>query len=222
MIIVTSLDEKRNSNTHLVPYIDRLKYRSFLDILNSIQVIDKYITNKEANYTHDYNKITFRKINDKSSDIIIDKKVIDITYKQIENKHFSKEQKELIDPNKIKDIDYGTKIHALLEYSDFTNPSNEYVKNLLAKVPPNFLNTYHEFEFSYMIDDIKYHGIIDLMLEYDNVIYIIDYKLKNITDSEYITQLVGYKKYIEMITNKEVKTFLYSLINDDLKEVTCE
>ena len=41
MIIVTSLDKERDKYSHLVPYEDRIKYRSFLDILNSISVIDK-------------------------------------------------------------------------------------------------------------------------------------------------------------------------------------
>ena len=42
-----------------------------------------------------------------------------------------------------------------------------------------------------------YHGIIDLMLEYSDNIKIIDSKLKNISDNEYLKQLNGYKTYIE-------------------------
>ena len=57
------------------------------------------------------------------------------------------------------------------------------------------------------------------MLEYDNYINIIDYKLKNINDIEYIKQLNGYKQYIEKISNKKVKIYLYSIIEDELKEV---
>ena len=41
------------------------------------------------------------------------------------------------------------------------------------------------------------------MLVYENYIDIIDYKLSNIDDEKYIDQLNGYKKYIEMISNKK-------------------
>ena len=54
------------------------------------------------------------------------------------------------------------------------------------------------------------------------MIYIIDYKLKNISDKEYYKQLDGYRLYIENITNKKIKTYLYSIIDNDLKEVTYE
>ena len=49
--------------------------------------------------------------------------------------------------------------------------------------------------------------------------YLFDYKLKDISDKEYLNQLAGYKKYISGISNKEVKTFLYSVIDNTLKEV---
>ena len=57
------------------------------------------------------------------------------------------------------------------------------------------------------------------MVEYEDYINIIDYKLKNTDDSEYAKQLKGYKKYIERISNKKVNTYLYSLIDGELKEV---
>ena len=63
------------------------------------------------------------------------------------------------------------------------------------------------------------HGIIDLMLEYDNEIKIIDYKLNNINDSEYLNQLEGYKKYIEEKTKKKVNIYLYSILKGELKEL---
>ena len=43
MIIVTSLNKDMDSYNRLVPKEKRMKYRSFLDILNSISVIDKYV-----------------------------------------------------------------------------------------------------------------------------------------------------------------------------------
>ena len=71
----------------------------------------------------------------------------------------------------------------------------------------------------YEQDNISYHGIIDLMLVYDDHIDIIDYKLKNITDENYIKQLNGYKSYIENKLNKKTSTYLYSIIDNNLLEI---
>ena len=57
------------------------------------------------------------------------------------------------------------------------------------------------------------------MLEYNNSIDIIDYKLMNIESDEYINQLMGYKHYIEKTFNKSVKLYLYSILNNKIKEL---
>ena len=106
---------------------------------------------------------------------------------------------------------YGTKVHELMEYDS----DNEYFKRLLKHIPDNFINIYHEYEFIY--ENVT--GIIDLMIEYDDKILIIDYKLKDIKDTEYMKQLNGYKKYIESISKKKIEIYLYSLLDDILKEV---
>ena len=78
---------------------------------------------------------------------------------------------------------------------------------------------YKEYEFIYNHDLVKRHGIIDLMLEYDNYIDIIDYKLKNIDDKNYLKQLEGYMEYIKSISNKDVNIYLYSLIDKKYKKL---
>ena len=78
---------------------------------------------------------------------------------------------------------------------------------------------YHEYEFFYEKDNINYHGIIDLILEYNDHIDIIDFKLKSITDDNYKSQLYGYKNYIENITNKKVNTYLYSVLNEKIESI---
>ena len=57
------------------------------------------------------------------------------------------------------------------------------------------------------------------MLEYDNHIDIVDYKLKNIEDSHYLDQLNGYKEYINLVTSKEVNIYLYSILDDKMKKI---
>jgi ATP-dependent exoDNAse (exonuclease V) beta subunit len=71
----------------------------------------------------------------------------------------------------------------------------------------------------YEKDNTLFHGIIDLMLEYDDHIDIIDYKLKHTVDENYVKQLHGYKEYISRICNKCVNTYLYSIILDEITEI---
>lgn len=222
MIIVTSLKEDRDGYQNLVPYNKRIKYMSFLDILNSVKVIDKYIIDKDVIVNKDYDKVILKDITPEDSNIILNKKQLDIKYEVKENSHFSKEHTGLFKKEDLKKMEYGTKIHESLEYADFKNSHNKYLNNLLKKIDHNFINTYHEYEFIYEEDNHEYHGIIDLMIEYENVLYIIDYKLKNISDDAYLKQLAGYKNYIKGITHKEVKTYLYSIMDDSLMEVECE
>ena len=122
----------------------------------------------------------------------------------------------------IKKMEYGTNIHELLEYADFKNPQEKFVINLLKQIDNNFINVYHEYEFIWKENETTHHGIIDLIIEYNDKITIIDYKLKSISDKEYLHQLTEYRKYIESISSKPVTTYLYSLINNELKEVSYE
>ena len=71
----------------------------------------------------------------------------------------------------------------------------------------------------YIKDDTKYHGIIDLMLEYDNHIDIIDYKLKNIDDDKYLKQLNGYKEFVATKTNKVINLYLYSIVDSKFLKI---
>ena len=112
MIIVCSLDKDRIGYNKMVSALERIKYRSFLDILNSISVIDKYVVPKEAEYTHDYDLIMTKDLTSLGEPTeIIKKKEIDILYKPIEKLHFSKENNKILDIDTIKTMEYGTKIH---------------------------------------------------------------------------------------------------------------
>ena len=159
-----------------------------------------------------------KNINLNDSNVVIENKKINIEYSANEKKHFSKETKNLLTKEEIKLMELGSEIHEQLEYSSFNESSNKYVNNLLNHFN-NFINVYKEYEFIYEKDNKLYNGIIDLMLEYDNKINIIDYKLKNINDSSYINQLKGYQEYIKTISNKEVSIYLYSILDDKIKKI---
>jgi ATP-dependent exoDNAse (exonuclease V) beta subunit len=75
----------------------------------------------------------------------------------------------------------------------------------------------HEYEY---YDDINnVHGIIDCLITKDNEVDIIDFKLKKISDEAYDHQLHTYRDYIKTITNKDIKMYLLSIIDGDIREV---
>ncbi len=209
MIVVTSIDYDKIKYKNIIPDNIKLKYRCFLDIFNSID-LDKYIVKKDYIIDKNYDKVKLKDINIKS-DIIINGKSINLEYSIVDKKRYSKVVNKLITREELNKMEYGTLIHELMEY----DTSNEYFIKLLKHIEEGYINIYHEYEFIY--EDVI--GIIDLMVEYNDKILIIDYKLKNISDKEYTRQLNGYKKYIESITNKKVEIYLYSLLDDILEVV---
>ena len=76
-----------------------------------------------------------------------------------------------------------------------------------------------EYEFTYQEENTLSHGIIDLLIEREDKMIIVDYKLKNIDDPLYDKQLNGYRKVIKDKTNKEVECYLYSIIDNKFRQV---
>ena len=219
MIIVAPLDDTTAGYNNLVPFNKRLKYRSFLDILKSINLINKYIVNKTAHYTKDYLLSKIKKIDEQKKQPSVTEKYVNIEYQKLKTAHFSKEKISLLDKDTIKKMKYGTDTHELFEYTDFSNTNNKVVKNLLKNIDLNYQEIYKEYEFIYTKEDTTYHGIIDLLIVYPDHISIIDYKLKNIDDEAYLKQLSGYLEYIKSITNKEVSIYLYSILDEELRKI---
>ena len=120
--------------------------------------------------------------------------------------------KELLNSNNQNDLQYLFKI--------YREKTPHLFNILLNQIEKDFINVYHEYEFIYTEKKVEYHGIIDLLVEYNDKIYIIDYKLRNTDDKAYLKQLEGYKNYIMNISNKLVKTYLYSIIDNKIKEIT--
>ena len=209
----------------------RGKYNSFASIMYSLESITKdYYTNidiNDINLSKDYNMIS----NDnymKHLNLIDDKIVINNIYVPSsikENKTFSKKDIHIITKEEEDKLLYGRLVHELFECTDFNNLDNlsdsnkKIINNFLEKIDINGANIYKEYEFIYEEDNTTYHGIIDLMLEYQDNIKIIDYKLKNINDDAYIKQLTGYKNYIEKLFNKKTSIYLYSITLNTLEEI---
>ncbi len=239
MIIILPEKETKKlekNDNGVIEEIRRLKFMKLSDFMygvkdylgNYFKSID--ITKLGLTKNYQYSKsINIKENNTITDDINVEE--INIQNDIIEDKHFSKESNKVSTKEEIKMMNYGTKIHEYLELIDYKNPNlslieDNFIKTKIEKFLNNSLlenikdsNIYHEYEFFYEKDNTNYHGIIDLMLEYDTHIDIIDFKLKNVVDENYKNQLNGYKKYIESITNKKVNTYLYSILNEDIKEI---
>lgn len=228
MIMVTSFPEKNALSVD--------KCRSFLDMINySKEILNPYIINfsiGSLNISKDYNLIKktnysneINECNDK-----IEFNEINIEQELLHKEKISKSTNELIDKDTKEKMKFGTKIHEILELIDFKNPLydeleiSDFYKSRIKKII-DFVdislveNIYKEYEFMYEADENVYHGIIDLMVEYDNAITIIDYKLKNIDDENYIKQLNCYKDYISSKTNKKIDMYLFSIIDGTFNKI---
>ena len=214
----------------------RRRYKSFSKILDSIKYkINKYyqeIDLDSLNLTKDYlyNKTSLDKLVSNEQKIKVEE--IDLVpSKTLKQEHFSKNLHELSKVSEKKNMEFGTLVHETLEYIDFKNPDYSLIDNSLIRTKvEKFLNSsllvnirdakiYKEHEFIYSDEFNEYHGIIDLMLEYENRIDIIDYKLNNIKDENYLKQLEGYRTYIKGISKKEINIYLYSIISETLEKL---
>lgn len=230
-ILPSNTKEDNKSIGDIIDNSIRGKYNSFASIMYSLESITKdYYKNidiNDINLSKDYNMISnnnykehLKLINDK---IGVNTTCIPSSIK--ENKTFSKKDIHIITKEEEDKLLYGRLVHELFECTDFNNLDNlsdnnkKIIERFLEKVDISHANIYKEYEFIYDEDNTTYHGIIDLMLEYQDNIKIIDYKLKNINDDAYIKQLNGYKDYIEKLFNKKTSIYLYSITLNTLEEI---
>lgn len=230
-ILPSNTKEDNKSIGDIIDNNIRGKYNSFASIMYSLESITKdYYKNidiNDINLSKDYNMISnnnykehLKLINDK---IEVNTTCIPSSIK--ENKTFSKKDIHIINKEEEDKLLYGRLVHELFECTDFNDLDNlsdnnkKIIERFLEKVDISHANIYKEYEFIYDEDNTTYHGIIDLMLEYQDSIKIIDYKLKNINDDAYIKQLTGYKNYIEKLFNKKTSIYLYSITLNTLEEI---
>ena len=233
MVIVIPKSEEETTYQRVPNYIKE-KYSSFEKILNSINLsLDKYKKDISIKLTKDYKinkkELFFDKLLLKDDKLIVNE--LSIESNPIEEKHFSKESLKLQSKEEKELLEFGTKVHEILEYLDLNNPNLDNINDSNIKDKINvFLHTdiiqsnlnnnfYKEYEFMYLEDNNQMHGIIDLLIERKDSYIIIDYKLKNIDDPLYDKQLNGYKKYIENKTSKKVECYLYSILDSKYRKI---
>ena len=212
MIIVLPDRETRTLEKNNDGVIEEIRRLSFNKLSSFIYGIKNYLYSyfegidiEKLGLTKNYlypKKIVQETLNNIKDNINVEE--INIENEVVEEKHFSKETNKIITKEENDLMKFGTKVHEIFELLDFKNidlslVDNKFIRNKVEKFLSNDLlknisnaNIYKEYEFIYNKDNNEYHGIIDLMLEYDNHIDIIDYKLKSITDENYIKQLNGY------------------------------
>lgn len=228
VFVLPSTDKKHDINR-------KMKFKSFADFIYALD-LDKFISKfdyLELNITRDYNLI--RKNNFQNSLNKIDEKInfqgVILSLDEVKEQKFSKDVNSIISKKDMENMSLGKQFHECLEYLDFLNPNFSMINNsFLKKKVQKFLESdllkniskatiYKESEFKYLDNNIEYHGILDLLIEYDDYIDIIDYKLKNVSDDAYIKQLLGYKKYINLIKKKDVNVYLYSIIDEKFMKI---
>ena len=226
IIMVMPKYEERNNPVNEIKFIDGIKFKSFYDFLVALSGnVARYekevnINNLGLTKEYEFSKVIRNNTLD-SNDEIMEFIDCNIDYEEIETKHASKIIKNIISKEEAKTLEFGTHMHEILELTDFKNvkTNNKHINNLLDTFNFKDATIYQELEFVFVKDDIKYHGIIDLMLEYSDKICIIDYKLKNIDDENYIKQLSVYYDYVKSVSDKNIELYLYSILDNVVKKV---
>ncbi len=210
----------------------RKQFRSFADIIYALNdYLNSYKSNidlENLKLTKKYNTILKKEIELDSDVSKLQIETFNINDDINEEQKFSKTINSIINSGLQKNLDLGLQFHETLEYIDFKNPNYDIIdniliknkiKNFISKLDLNYKNIYKETEFMYTDNNINYHGIIDLVIEYDTYVNLIDYKLKYTESEDYKKQLIGYKKYLEKITSKPVYVNLYSILNEEFLKI---
>ena len=234
IIMVNPINE---SDDVLLPYqndvvnnLERQKYSNFGTVLASIKpILAKYITS--VNYEVDKRYERLKEVNYKDSlqiiDFHYDTEVLNLEKIKIEEKVFSHSNME-IESN--KETTSGLDVHEVLEYLDFNNymedlanyELSDFIKDKIKELfnmpfMEDIKNSKVYKEHEFYTDDS--HGIIDLLIEKEDMFIIVDYKLKDISKSYYVDQVKGYMDYIKSTTNKEVAGYLYSILDCEYKKI---
>lgn len=235
MIIVMPEQEEASEVLDIVPIYERNKYNSFLSIAKSIfSTLLPFETKVNVPVNRNYQIVEGKsEENDlklETDNLVVEENKYEETL--IEETKFSKDSLHLITKEEQEVMDFGTKVHETLEQMDFTNPESSisHLDKQIREKIKLFLETdlikeninsklYKEYEFTYTDGTNHSHGIIDLLIEREDKLIIVDYKLKNIDDSAYDNQLNGYRKIIKEKTNKPVECYLYSIIDSTFRKV---
>lgn len=234
-IVMEQFSEKEN----ILQDTRQEKYSSFYDVLSDLKVdliIREQKTNMDKlNLTKDYNKISKIKELGKHSFSKIEKEEVSLK-KEIKQVSISSKESLLIGDQYILGLeDKGTKLHKYMELiglgknkyqliDKLINDKNDKDK-ILNFIDSDFissliiLNYYSEYEFIYEDAERQIKGIIDLIIETNEEMIIIDYKLSDIESEAYFEQVETYKRYLKTVTDKLISGYLYSFNKKEFRKV---
>ena len=231
MIMVTEKIEEQTESSGLVSSAIRSKYNSFLSIIKSIYT-SLLPYEKEVNVTPSKEYLLSKNnMNENELKLSIDNleiEELEIEKIPVEHTRYSKDILHLSTKEEKEKMEFGTKVHQVLEQLDFKHPNLEGLPEKVQEKIKVFLKSplvtenidgsfYPEYEFIDRKENT--HGIMDLVIENENKMIIIDYKLKNIEDDAYDKQLNGYREFLKKKTNKDVECYLYSIIDEVYRKV---
>lgn len=193
---------------------------SFNDVLESTSILAKYPS------FYPTNSGAVKKDNPEMNITKVTLKEINVTYQEIVHTRASKFTDAEVDSAVLS---FGSELHYYLEHLDFESDDLSYIKNRqMRKYVYNVKNSplfkgvknkdvRHEYHFYDNSSGIE--GYIDALIIKENEVDIVDFKLKNIDEIEYVSQLNIYKDYIKKVTNKPIKMYLLAAITGEIKEV---
>lgn len=123
-----------------------------------------------------------------------------------------------------KALAFGTRLHLALQAVSFKTQDFSFIQEEeIRKLVKGFFDSdlfkmygsYKAYkEYHYLDLKTGDMGSIDLLWEGKDEIVIVDYKLKNIADEDYVSQLKAYKENAEFIFKKKASSYLFSLLGD--------
>ncbi len=206
----------------------RLEYRHYRKMMESVSIAKTWMHPFVSKEPNSFQK---QEEDDSSANINIhyETRKIEPVFKQ--KSSYSKTLTFDFGQTKSSLVETGLKWHDVFEHIDFKNINKSllsldhpYKDAILRFIAHSELKNIHQAdirqEYPFMtLDEPPKMGVIDLMLIYDDHVDIIDYKLKNLSDSAYIDQLKGYKMVISPIINKPIYLYLYSILDDVLTPI---
>lgn len=142
---------------------------------------------------------------------------------------------QFVHPNDVEKMQMGTDVHEILKYLDFKKDITSQLMKMDIKLSYQNLiqaffdqpimqkalkgKIFKELPFVNPQEEGLIRGIIDLVIEFDDEVYIIDYKMRSTDQAAYQEQVMRYVKYLHEKTNKPVSGYLYSLVNHTLLTV---
>ncbi|MBN2503907.1 MAG: UvrD-helicase domain-containing protein [Bacilli bacterium] len=209
----------------------RSRYRSYGDLLANLDVPTRWWV--ESDISDKYRKIPEVGVTELGEKPVL--RSFSFHPKPIISTHFSKIVDDALSLSQKQAIDVGKQMHANFERLDFSD-----LENSLGSLKPHErakierllshdlfkdiekAKVYQEHPFVFIDGTTEKFGIIDLLLVWEHIAVIIDFKLKNLDSSAYEDQLQGYRQYVKKMVSSPVKAYLYSFVDETLQEVRYE